>query len=203
MVAVAGAALAAACAGDPLAPAGEGDDLSSAEAAAIAEFMTGSAFDGWSFDEAGQGASASVAPAGHAGGSSEPIQFDVAIDITSGCPEGGSLSVSGSVQGSVDGETESGTLTLGIDISAAGCRFPAEGTVFTVDTRPQLELDGDFAWEGGEPVGEQTFSYRGGIAWSAEDGRSGSCAFDLQVTRFEDGTLAESGTACGVLVGDL
>lgn len=151
----------------------------------------------------GRGAGASVAPAVDAGGSAEPIQFDVSIDVTSDCPQGGSLSVSGSFEGSVDGETESGTLVLAIDITAAGCRFPAEGTVFTVDTSPRLELDGDFAWEGGQPVGEQTFGYRGAIAWSAEDGRSGSCVVGLQVTLSEDGTLAESGTACGVSVDQL
>ncbi|MGH7540684.1 MAG: hypothetical protein ACRELC_06780, partial [Gemmatimonadota bacterium] len=102
------------------------------------------------------------------------------------------------IQGSVDDETQSGTLSLGITTSASSCAFPAEGTVFTIDTSPDLQLDGQFAWANGVPVGEQTFSYTGGVLWSAADGRSGNCAFDLQMTRSEDGTLVESGTVCGV-----
>lgn len=190
----------AACGGDPVAPAG--DELGEAEAAAIVEFISGAAFDGWSFDE-GEGAAASVAPVPGASASSEPIQFDVSIDASSQCPQGGSVSVAGLFAGTIDSETETGTVALGIVVSAAACSFPAEGTVFTVDTSPDLELDGDFAWEAGQPVGEQIFSYGGTVLWSAEDGRSGSCSIDLQVTRAEDGTLLESGTACGVSVGEL
>lgn len=193
-------ALLVGCGGDPVAPGG--DDLSQAEAAAIAGFMSGAAFEGWSFDE-GEGAAASVAPAAGASVSGEPIQFDVAIDASSQCPQGGSVSVAGLFAGTVDSETQTGTVALGIVVTADGCTFPADETVFTVDTNPDLELDGDFAWEAGQPVGDQTFSYAGGIAWTAEDGRSGSCTIDLQVRRGEDGTLVESGSACGMSIDEL
>lgn len=193
-------ALLVGCGGDPVAPGG--DDLSQAEAAAIAEFMSGAAFDGWRFDE-GEGAAASAAPTARASVSGEPIQFDVTIDAESFCPVDGTVSVAGLFAGTIDGETQTGTVALGIVVSADGCTFPAEETVFTVDTSPDLQMEGDFAWEAGQPVGEQTFSYAGGIEWTAEDGRSGTCTIDLQVTRDEDGTLVESGSACGVSIDDL
>lgn len=199
-LAAAGLALLTACGGDPIAPAG--DPLSEAEAAAIAQFMTGSAFEGLEFD-GGEGPSASIAPAPSARGSSEPVEFDVSVEVTGGCPLGGSISVSGAYQGFIDSETESGTLTLDVDVSADACGFPAEETTFTVDTNPNLALDGNFEWAAGQPVGEQTFSYVGTVLWSADDGRSGSCAFDLQVTRSENGSLVESGTSCGTSIDEL
>ena len=190
----------AACRGDPVAPGG--DELSQAEAAAIAGFMSGAAFDGWDFED-GAGVQASAVPAAGASGSAEPVQFEVSIDASSDCPQGGGVSVAGLFAGTVDSETESGTVALGVVVSADACGFPAEGTVFTVSTDPDLELQGDFAWEAGQPVGEQTFSYTGGLDWMAADGRSGRCTFDLQVTRSADGALVESGSACGVSVDDL
>lgn len=189
-LAVGMAALLAGCGGDdPAAPTG--DELTPAEAAAITEYMTGKAFSGW-VEEAG----AENAVLGE--GSGEPVQIDYDVQVTGPCDEGGTVTVSVELAGTVDDATQSGTLSLDLTTSADACAFPAEGTVFTLDTDPDLRLVGDLQWEAGLPVGENTFTYDGTVLWGAEDGRSGSCVFDLQVTYLEDGTTLESGTACGM-----
>lgn len=188
-------AVLAACGDDPAAPSG--DELSASEAAAISEFLVGQSLEGWSFDEVG-GPSASVAPSGSVGA---PVTIDFSTEATIGCPEGGTVSLSVDIDGSIDDQTQSGTLSLFLVEALDGCAFPAEGTVFTLDTSPDLTLDGDFAWDAGQPVGEQSFSFAGGVQWSAADGRAGSCTVDLQVTLLEDGSTVESGTVCGSTLG--
>lgn len=195
-LAMAGAGLLAACGDDPVAPPG-GDELSAAEAAAISAFLVGESFEGWEFGQVG-GPSASIAPSRSAGA---PITIDFSTQVSAACPEGGSIALAVDVQGTVDDETQSGTLSLFVSESLDACAFSAEGTVFTLDTSPDLELDGDFAWQAGEPVGEQSFTFAGGLLWEAADGRAGSCAVDLEVTLFEDGSTLQSGTICGSTLG--
>lgn len=182
----------AACSDGPLLPSSD-DALSGAEAAAISEFLVGQSFQGWSFGDVG-GPSASVAPSGSVGA---PISIDFSTEASVDCPEGGAVALSVDIRGTVDDQTQSGTLSLFLSESLDACAFSADGTVFTLDTGPDLELVGDFAWQAGQPVGEQSFSFDGGVQWSAADGRSGSCSVDLQVTLFEDGSTVESGSVCG------
>ena len=187
------AAFLAACGGDDPAAPSTGDELTPAEAAAISEYMAGNAFSGWLEDAEAQSAVLGS-------GSGEPISFDIDDTFEVACEEGGSLTLSVALSGVIDDVTESGTLSLDLTTSAEACAFPAEGSVFTVDTDPDLRLVGDLEWEAGQPVGENTFTYDGTVRWSAEDGRSGSCVFDLQVTYLADGTTLESGTVCGMSI---
>lgn len=69
-----------------------------------------------------------------------------------------------------------------------------------IDTNPDLRLAGDFSFADGAPVGVSTFTYSGAVLWEAEDGRSGSCSYDVVVTVSPDGSTAESGTVCGTSV---
>lgn len=191
-LAAATAALVAGCGDDPVAPS-SGDELSAAEAAAISAFLVGQSLEGWNFDDIG-GPSASIAPSASVGA---PISIDFSTEASVDCPEGGTVFLSVDVTGSIDDETQSGNLSLSLIESLDACAFPAEGTVFTLHTSPDLELEGDFTWQNGQPVGTQSFTFAGGVQWGAADGRSGSCAVDLHVTLYEDGSTLESGTVCG------
>ena len=186
--------LATACSSDDVTapiPSG-GDQLSANEAAAISEFLTSAAFMSWDFsDVAGGGGGGAALQSG------SPITIDYAVDATVPCPISGQVGVQGAISGSIDDATYSGSLDLDIATSAAACAFLAESTQFTLDTNPDLVLTGAFAFDEGEIVGDAVFTYTGGVQWLADDGRSGSCSYDVSVTVNLSGSAVQTGTVCG------
>ena len=195
--------LLAACGEDPAGPQPVGE-LTADETAAMVEFVVGETLAGL---EAG-GVATSVGPAGLVASvrlgmanSGVPVTLNFSVEATQECPGGGELGIAGSIQGTIDDETASGTLSLAVTTSISSCMFTEEGTSFTVSTNPDLELRGDIAWQNDEPVGTQTFTYTGGLNWSTDDGRAGSCSFNVLIQQAQDGSVVESGTACGTTLG--
>lgn len=187
-IAVAGCQNADVAAPDP----GEGPGtLTAAEIAALSDFMMNGAFDGWDFGEAGGGGGGASLLSG------APITIDYAVTVANDCPAGGTLSVSGAITGTIDDQTFAGALDLGLTTSASACAFVHEQTMMTVDTDPDLVLDGSFAFDQGQLVGEAVFTYLGTVMWTTDDGRSGSCTYDVLVTATSDGSLAQNGSVCG------
>lgn len=174
-------------------------DLSASETGALTEAATDAALTGFfgalsgSAHEAHPGLSFSVA------GNAPPIEFTRTISHTQACPGGGDVSVSGTITGTIDSETQTGTLSLDLREDMNDCVVGTEEGQFIVNTTPDLHMQGDFGFEGGQPAESLTFSFTGSFAWSAVEGdASGSCEIDLTVTvspSTQSGTV--SGTACG------
>ena len=181
---------------DVTAPGGDGGvgTLTVAEIAAVSDYLMNGAFDGWDFgDAAGEGGGASLL-------SGAPITIDYALTIVNDCPAGGTLGVSGAISGTIDDQTFAGDLDLGLTTSASACAIAHEQTMITIDTDPDLVLNGSFAFDQGQLVGEAVFTYVGTVSWVTDDGRSGSCSYDVLVTATGDGSLAQSGTVCGTSI---
>lgn len=199
-ITAASVALFAGCRDDSVAGLGAGGgELSAAEVQALNEAMVDKAFEGWDFGEA----TASRVPEGIAlNAVGAPISIDHAVTVSAACEQGGTASVDGAVTGTIDDQTFAGQLSLDVTTSMVACAFPAEGTLFTVDTEPDLSLSGSVAWDQTGIVGTAEFTYVGGIAWTTDDGRSGTCSIDVLVSLSQDGSSAASGTACGVDVSE-
>jgi hypothetical protein len=176
---------------DVTAPMG-GDQVSTNEAAAISSFLVANAFAGWNFGDIGGGGGGGASIR-----SGAPITIDYTLDVTNACPLGGQVGVSGSISGSIDDQTLAGSLSLDVATSATNCAFLHEETQFTLNTNPDLLLAGGFSFDQGELVGEALFTYTGAIGWTSNDGRAGSCAYDVSVTASATGSFVESGTVCG------
>ena len=179
----------AGCQNGEVAGPGGGDVVSANEAAAISGFLVNGAFAGWDLGEIGGGGSALLSGA--------PITIDYSVDVTSGCPLGGELGVAGSITGSIDDQTFAGNLSLDVATSATNCGFLHDETQFTLNTNPDLVLSGGFSFAQGELTGQAVFTYVGAVQWASDDGRSGSCSYDVSVTADQSGSLVESGTVCG------
>lgn len=175
--------------GEVVGPGLGGDTVSASEAAAISGFLVNNAFSSWDLGGVGGGGSSVLA--------GTPITIDYAVDASAGCPLGGELAVAGSITGSIDDQTFAGSLNLNVETSASNCGFLHEDTQFTLNTSPNLVLSGGFSFDQGELVGQAVFTYVGAVQWAADDGRSGSCTYDVSVTASETGSLVESGTVCG------
>lgn len=178
----------------PTGPGGSGE-LSAAEVEAISDFMVGQAFDSWNPESIGGGSAQAEGEAALQSG--VPVAIDYAASAQADCPLGGTVAATVSVQGTLDDETLAGDLDLEVVTNATDCGIVADGTDFTIDTNPDLTLTGDFSFVDGQLVGESTFTYAGAILWSSEDGRSGSCTYDVVVTLSSSSAAVASGTACG------
>lgn len=176
-----------------------GTALSANEAAAINQELVALAFGGWDFGQATP--SPAQAPAGGDGVSASfatgvPISIDWSLGVSTQCDQGGTFDASGAITGSIDDQTLAGNLTLDITTSMTDCAFTADQTIVTFNTNPDLQLNGSTAWNQAGLVGSSTYTYAGGLDWSAADGRSGSCTFDVVVTLAQDGTQTATGTVC-------
>lgn len=186
----------AACSSDTVTAPQGGDAVSANEAAAISNFLVANAFAGWDFGDIGGGGGGG----GAALQSGVPITIDYAVDVSSACPLGGAIGVAGAISGSIDDQTLAGSLSLDFATSATSCAFVEEETRFTLDTNPDLVLSGAFSFDQGELVGDAVFTYVGAVSWATDDGRSGSCTYDVSVTASASGSLVESGTVCGASI---
>jgi hypothetical protein len=172
-------ALAAACSGDSVTET-SGDTLSEQEVQEI--FAAMSAVGG------------AVMPLGPvAAPANGPQLASIPLDTAINCPSGGWLSISGSVSGTVDDVT--GDLDLDFDLTQdmADCGI-------TTASNAQFVLNGadDIAIVGSILMSQESVSgslaYQGGFAWESEDGRSGTCGVNFDVS-FSSASL--TGTASG------
>jgi hypothetical protein len=146
----------------------------------------------------------SFAPA--AGPARAQISVNESFNGSAPCSEGGTISANGSANGTVDDVTYELDLTYMLRMTPNGCAVPTETEVITLDGAPYLQLDMDFLLT--ETTIEVSGSQSGGIAFTSTDGRSGSCAFDVQFTTTAnldtlEGTSSASGTVCGVSANGL
>lgn len=189
LVTVAMLAVLSACGGDddPLG-VNSGDPLTEEEIEAVF-FAISDAF-----------AELSFAPA-QAGPARATVSVSESFSGSAPCAEGGSISANGSVSGTADDETFVLDLAYQLRMTPSACAVPTETNTVTLDGSPYLQLDMDFLLT--ETVIDVTGSYSGGIAFTSSDGRSGSCAFDVDFSvnanlDAQSGTSSASGTVCGV-----
>lgn len=150
--------------------------------------------------------SLNLAPAAASGPARASISFNESFDATAPYPgEAGTISASGSANGTVDDQTFEFDLAYQLRMTPNGCLIPTETGTVTLDGAPHIQLDMDFQLTDTQIVvsGSET----GGIAFTSDDGRSGSCAFDVQFSFSSDlegsGTASASGTVCGVSASNL
>lgn len=139
-----------------------------------------------------------------------PARATVAVSETfsasAPCPNGGTISANGSANGTVDDVTFELDLTYRLRLTPSGCVVETESAVVTLESSPYIQLDMDFLLT--ETLLEASGSQTGGIAFTSSDGRSGSCAFDVQFSTTanldtQQGSSSTSGTVCGVSASGL
>ena len=181
----------AACGEDD--PVAIGDPLSDVEAQELAFVLLGAAFEtGLSGD--------SFAPAMVDGPAMAPFTINGSVDDTAPCPQGGTVSVSGSV--SVTGDDETGALDLSFDVNTthSGCGVPGETMDFVLGSQLSTMFslnstgDGAVSWMG---------DVSGTVDWSGDD-RSGTCTvdygFDGEVVAETSLTVTLTGEVCGASI---
>lgn len=166
----------------------DGDALSPAEAAFLADEFTVTALDGLSSALSRAPAAAALA--------SPPITFTRTVSYSRDCQGGGTVSVTGSMTGTLDSETRSGTVSVANTMIITDCVKSRGDLTFTLNTDPSLDLSGEITIENGQRSGG-TFAKIGAFRWEASDGRSGRCAIDLSITWAADGSRSVTGTVCG------
>lgn len=78
------------------------------------------------------------------------------------------------------------------------CVFQASATRISVTGDPNVTTAVHAATRDGRPWAKQTVSVSGALAWSADDGRSGRCALDVQVEVDPDASSQSTrGSFCG------
>lgn len=178
-----------ACNGDPT-DIIEGDSLTEAEAAALAEVVAGTLFSTWESEAA---AAPALAPARASG----TIQVNDELP----CEFGGSVAVSGSLAFDVDDETGDGTLQFSVTQVHDDCAAESEdGIGFILNGAPNITSS--FIIISDASFLSFTGDYEGAISW-ATDEKSGRCSIDVEFELTGD-VLAETGSAsltgrvCGV-----
>lgn len=167
-------ALAFSACGDDGGPVGtnSGDPLTEAEANALFNQLFGMGF--------GEVASppAMMAPA------AEPIP-----ETSTACPGGGSVTISGSVN--------AGTNSASFDITEtiSGCIVTEGVVVFTVNGDPSIRITGDITIDQSTQDIEMDMTVRGGIRFSTDDDRDGSCAIDVSIS-LTSSSVSASGQVC-------
>jgi len=177
----------AACGGDPLG-VNSGDELTDTEIQAVFNALGGAV--------AGIDASASrTAPLD--GIQMAEINVDQGVDVSTPCNLGGEISVNGSLGGTVDDETFASDLEMDVGVQFDACVIAAEQNTVSVD--------GEIQFESHFVLNEAAFSADGsqvgGFEFTTSDGRTGSCAIDIDFSAsLTEGTSAQStvsGTVCG------
>lgn len=186
------AALLTACGGDdggPTGPAATGDPLTAAEASELGIIVLTLGF------QALGGASGSFGVVDGIGVASDQIdqEFEL-LDIP--CHLGGSININGRVQGTVDQSGDSYDLNYTANSRYNACAIAASGQTFQFNSPDGVSLNARFRAQNGAPVGTQTLAYAGSFAWSASDGRSGTCQVDLDMA-WSLQSVNFSGGICG------
>lgn len=192
-----GAVLALSACSDAAGP--EGDRLTRAEALVLAAqvlatsegAMTGSV-SAASQEAAGQNTAGAPTSFTHTHQSSHP------------CPSGGTLDVDLMIDGMFDDETNSIQADLDGSHTHNDCAFPHQNLTLTVNGAPAISFSASIGAVDGVPSQPFTFSLDGGFAWSASDGRAGSCPIELDaVTDFTGKQRTVNGVICGHTISEV
>lgn len=182
------------CGGDD-SPVGvnSGDALTEAELQVVFNAISGA------FDALGA-APAAVGPARATQSASQ------SFDTTAPCDSGGSITMKGNGSGTYDDVSGDLDLTFSLRMTPNGCAVPTETTTIVLEGSPYIQLDMDFSLTQTSLV--LSGSQEGGISFTAEDGRSGSCAFSVDFSgdfdlEAQTGSSSVSGTVCGVSASNL
>lgn len=127
--------------------------------------------------------------------------YSDSFNATADCATSGSMRGSVSVRATVTDEPLVVDATYRVRVTPDLCVVPTESGSITVDGGPYLQMDVDLLLT--EATIEFDGSYGGGIGFTASDGRSGSCRFDVDFSGSVTSTSASSavsGTVCGVSV---
>jgi hypothetical protein len=121
------------------------------------------------------------------------IPIDESLDDTADCPNGGTLSIRGNVSGTVDDVTFDADLEFDLTQDMTDCGITtASNAQFVLNGADDIDIVGTILMSGESVSG--SLAYQGGFAWEAEDGRSGTCGVDFDVS-FSSASL--TGTASG------
>jgi hypothetical protein len=183
-----GLALTLVACGDNPVGVNSGDELTDAEIQAIFNAFSGA------FSDVNASAHV-VAPAD--GIQMADIQVDHSVNVTAPCALGGEITLDGSVNGTVNDETFASDLVMEVDVLFAACGVASDQNTLTVD--------GDIEFDSHVVLSETEFSangsQEGGFEFTTNDGRSGSCAIDIEFSAsYTEGTSAQSsvsGRVCG------
>lgn len=127
------------------------------------------------------------------------VPIDASFNETVPCNEG-NMVIRGSMNGDIDDQTFLGSFDIDIEFDPSACRITSGTSSFTVDGDPHIQLTATFT------IGETTFSVEGsetgGIAFTTADGRTGTCAIDLDFSSsINSETQAISSTVSGTVCG--
>jgi hypothetical protein len=187
ILAVLAAGALGACGDDGLGPETE---LTEAEAAVLAEAVMQAAILTTATNTGGP----------QAGPARAPFSTTVDVSFTAECPLGGTVDVAGEVHASGDDETGEGLLELSVEHKHHGCVVESEdGTVFTFEGSPQLEVGLAIEFDGEEELG-WSGAIGGGVEWSNEE-LAGRCNVDLAFDGLVSGaeetlSISVEGTVC-------
>ena len=176
-----------ACSDDPTDIA-EGDPLTEAEAAALAEVVAGTLFTAWDETEG-----PSAAPARASG--------TYQIDDEFPCEFGGSVAVNGNLAFDVDEDTGDGTVVFEVTTEHADCGVESEeGIAFILNGEPDITAGFTIVSEGDELGFSGGFD--GTVGW-ATDEKSGRCSVDVDFSlagnlAAETGSASLTGRVCGI-----
>ena len=173
-----------ACGDDDLTGVDSGSELTSSEVAAVLKAF------GSAFKTAGSAAQAAPAQA--------PVSVSETFDVTVPC-ESGNLVVSGSISGTADAETFISDLTTTVSWDPNACVVGDGTNTFTVDGDPRVELVLDLTST--QVALTLSGAETGGFSFTSSDGRSGTCALDVEFSIATTPTGVErevTGTICGL-----
>jgi hypothetical protein len=180
-----------------------GDPLTQAEAEDLAALMVEGGLAGF----AGIPTGGPQAAPGEAG-----ARVTLTINETGECSIAGGVTLDGEWTIDVNDETGDGTFEWDYSVDPNNCQEEAgSGVVFTLNGDPNVAVQGDLNWSGSETGGtlEGALDYSGGIAWTTDDDRAGTCGVDITATyditwnnqeESGSGTVTVSGSVCGVSV---
>ncbi len=176
-----------ACGGDPMG-VNSGDELTDTEIQAV--------FNAFGNAVGDLDASAHVV-APQDGIQMADININRTVSVTAPCNVGGEISLNGSVDGTVDDETFASDIEMGLDVEFDACGIESEQNTLSVDGEIQFDAHFVISEGGFSTDGTQV----GGFSFTTNDGRSGSCAIDIDFSAsYAEGTSAQSsvsGTVCG------
>lgn len=198
---VALALLVAACGGDSTGPGPDPrDGLDPPEIVALADAVLGLTLG------VGFGSHTSVRTFPTAALAAAPVSVDFEAEFEADCPLGGTMDVAMDLEGVTDPETGAGDLTMTLTETPRSCvvRHDASGRRFTLDGAPNVVFVIDLVSDA-SGAASLSGTYEGAVAWATDDGRGGTCAFDVAFTGEGGSVIGRSsgtmrGSVCGVAV---
>jgi len=175
----------AACGDDDPTDIIEGDPLTEAEAAALAEVVAGTLFA--SYEQGLQ------APA--------RVTGTLSVDDTYPCEFGGSVDVDGNLAFNINDQTGDGTINFDVTQDHNDCSVMSEDDIlFTLNGAPNVTSNFTIVTEG--DFLSFTGGYDGAVAFETED-KSGTCSLEVDFSlqgnvATETGSATLNGRVCGI-----